>query len=591
MITKRFICIALNAALCAGSTALIGCSQQPASAPTPVSASSTAPAPEQTTAQAQAQAPYTPPTADQLYQMVAPIALFPDKLVAQVLAGSTYPDQVTAADTYLAQNPNLQGGALQDQVDQQSWDPSIKGLTVFPKVLDQMAQNIPWTTSLGEVYVNDPTDVLNAIQVMRQRASKHGSLANSAQMRVVEQPVAQATGDDEPADGYPPVYAGPDVVPAPQQAIEILSAQPDTVYVPEYDPQTVYGEEQPAYPGYRYEQPRYSTGDMVATGAIAFGVGIVVASLFEHSHHEDRPSYGWNSWGMNWGGGRSNDGGQGRGNGGGWQRPAVVHNDTTYVSNSTTIVNRYVTNNINNSVHTINSNNTNRGNTNNSVNNSDNTRSMVAPASAAGIARRAELARSQAPTAQRSMKAPDFHGALTKGEPARFARPVTPAPTRPQVLVAHVQTHGASNAVPSPRFAAHTATATHPVRVSTPIETAHSRDVQHPTPALHPVSPASERGTQVPAKRAAAMPSRAAHPVERAAPMERPAPPRLASPRAPSEVEQHAVSPRPHAAAPPHEPPQAQIARHEAAPHPVAAPRKPAPKDVRHPDKKDDQGH
>lgn len=628
MITKRFICMALKAALCAGTAALIGCSQQPASPQTaPASAASIAPA--DTTAQTQAPAPYTPPTADQLYQMVAPIALFPDKLVAQVLAGSTYPDQVTAADNYVAQNQNLQGGALQDQVNQQSWDPSVKGLTVFPKVLDQMAQNIPWTTSLGEAYVNDPTDVLNAIQVMRQRASKHGSLANSAQLRVVEQPVAQVDNDNAPAGGYPPVYSGPDVVPAPEQAIEILPAQPDTVYVPQYDPQTVYGEEQPAYPGYRYEQPRYSTGDVVATGAIAFGVGIVVASLFEHSHHDDRPSYGWNSWGMNWGDGRGNDGGDRGSYRERGQRPAVVHNNTTYVSNSTTIVNRYVTNNttnnINNSVRTINSNNNNDNtNTSTSVHNDKNPRNLAVPAAAAAAAaaavaaRRAELARSQAHIVQRPTTAPDFHGALTKGEPARFARPATPAPVPPHALVPREKAHATSNLIPMAHVEPHPVAATHPGITPTPIERARARVAQHSMPALHPVAPASEhiaptrpRVAQhsMPAlhpgsaanehiapvrarpERAVANPSRSPQPVERTAPLHRPAAvPTRAPPRAQPEVEHHAMPARPKAAPAPHEAPRAQIVRHEPA-RPVAAPRKAVPKDALHPDKKDDQGH
>ena len=289
--------------------------------------------------------------------MVAPIALFPDKLVAQVLAGSTYPDQITAADDMLQQHPDLKGALLADAVDPQPWDPSVKGLTQFPSVLDQMAQNIQWTTALGEAYVNDPADVMNAIQVMRQRAQRKGSLRSSAQMQVVSQ--AAPSDEAAAADGSaPPEYAGPAVVPAPEQTIEIQPAQPDTVYVPQYDPQTVYGEPVAAYPGYTYVQPRgYGTGQMVATGAIAFGVGVVVGALFEHHHDGGRgpgpnPGWGWNSWGMNWGG-------RGGGPGGGWRRPAVVHDNSVYVSRSTTVVNRYVTNNVNNSrtVNYINSNN------------------------------------------------------------------------------------------------------------------------------------------------------------------------------------------------------------------------------------------
>ncbi|MEO7068730.1 MAG: DUF3300 domain-containing protein [Rhodanobacter sp.] len=440
LITQRFICMALNAALCVTVAGLAGCNQQPTAATSPASSSSSAPAPAGTAAQAPL---YTPPSADDLYQMVAPIALFPDKLVAQLLAGSTYPDQVTAADNFLAQNQNLQGPALQDQVDPQAWDPSIKGLTVFPKVLDQMAQNLPWTTSLGEAYVNDPTDVLNAIQVMRERASKHGSLRSSARMRVVDQPVAQAVSYTVPADGYPPVYSGPSVVPAPQQSIEILSAEPDTVYVPNYDPQTVYGEEVPVYPGYSYERPvydghsdGYSGSQVVTAGVISFGVGILVGALLENSHHDRGPSYGWNSWGMNWGGDRNGYGGRGHGDGGGWQRPAVVHNDTTYVSRSTTVVNHYVTNNINNSVNNSVNNSNNRyiDNRNKNGGNSpnpmavarlhaqDNRATAVVPlVTPPARNHAAELSHPGAMIARTPATRPDFSGALTKGEPARFS--------------------------------------------------------------------------------------------------------------------------------------------------------------------------
>ncbi|HIC7212243.1 DUF3300 domain-containing protein [Burkholderia stabilis] len=272
---------------------------------------------------------YTPPTADQLYQMVAPIALFPDKLVALVLAGATYPDQVAAANTWVAQNPSLKGPALATAADTQPWDPSVKALTAFPAVLAQMASNPAWTTSLGQAYYNDPTDVMNAIQVMRQRAQTSGHLRSGGQMRVTQVAQAAPTGYT-PATDAPVVYAGPAIVPPPAQAIEIESAQPDVVYVPSYNPTVVYGEPVSSYPGYVYRPPAYSTGEVVAAGVITFGVGIAVgAAIF--GHHD----WSWHAWGMNWGaphpdGPRWN---------GGWQRPAVVYNHTTYVSKSTTVIN------------------------------------------------------------------------------------------------------------------------------------------------------------------------------------------------------------------------------------------------------------
>lgn len=350
--------------LCAGFVVIAGCNQ-PATPAQPLASSASAPAPAQTAAGAQ-QAAYTPPSADQLYQMVAPIALFPDKLVAQVLAGSTYPDQITAADGVVDQNPNLKGDALQTAIAQQPWDPSVKGLTVFPSVLDQMAKNIDWTTSLGEAYVNDPTDVMNAIQVMRQRASSHGSLRSSTQLTVQTQ---TATPVDYQSDGGQPVYS---VVPAPTQVIEIQPSNPDTVYVPEYNPQVVYGEEVPYYPGYVYEQPRgYSGGDLIAAGAIGFGAAILVGSLFGHHHdggYGGGGGYGWNNWGMNWGGHGGGGGGYGGGYGGG--RPAVVYNNNTYVSRSTTVINHNnVTNNNYGNNRTVNNINNNRNVGNTVVNN------------------------------------------------------------------------------------------------------------------------------------------------------------------------------------------------------------------------------
>ncbi|NTZ08111.1 DUF3300 domain-containing protein [Burkholderia metallica] len=272
---------------------------------------------------------YTPPTADQLYQMVAPIALFPDKLVALVLAGATYPDQVAAANTWVTQNPSLKGPALATAADTQPWDPSVKALTAFPAVLSQMASNPAWTTSLGQAYYNDPTDVMNAIQVMRQRAQASGHLRSGGQMRVTQAAQAAPAGYT-PATDAPVVYAGPPIVSPPEQPIEIESVQPDVVYVPSYNPTVVYGEPVSPYPGYVYRPPAYSTGEIVAAGVITFGVGIAVgAAIF--GHHD----WGWHAWDMNWGAPRP----EGPGWHGGWQRPAVVYNHTTYVTKSTTVIN------------------------------------------------------------------------------------------------------------------------------------------------------------------------------------------------------------------------------------------------------------
>ena len=277
-------------------------------------------------------AAYTPPSAEVLYQMVAPIALYPDKLVAQILAGATYPDQIGAAETWLAQNPGLQKTALTNAVNAQNWDPSVKSLTQFPNVLEQMASNLPWTTALGKAYYNDPSDVMNAIQVMRNRAYKAGTLKTSKQLRVnvAATPSAMAYTPGAMVTPLPEP-----VIESPEQYIEIAPSQVDTVYVPQYDPGVVYGEPLPVYDGYQYVEvppPVAVAGVPVVAGLLGFGAGIVLAESMER-----HPSWGWNSWNMHWGDPDRR-----------WHhgdrppppqaRPAVVYNNTTYVSQSRTVV-------------------------------------------------------------------------------------------------------------------------------------------------------------------------------------------------------------------------------------------------------------
>lgn len=301
----------------------------------PIKADSTPPAlaPAATPDAAQPQpAAYVPPDADALYRMVAPIALYPDKLVAQILAGATYPDQISAAETWLGQNPGLQRTALSNAVNAQNWDPSVKSLTQFPNVLEQMASNLPWTTALGKAYYNAPSDVMNAIQVMRNRAYKAGTLKTSGQLKVnlASTPAAVA---------YTPgavVTPLPDpVIEPPEQFIEISPSQVDTVYVPQYNPAEVYGQPLPVYGGYRYVEvppPAPVAGVPVMAGLLGFGAAIVLAES-----RDRHPSWGWNAWNMRWGDPERP-----------WRhgerppppqaRPAVVYNNTTYISQSRTVV-------------------------------------------------------------------------------------------------------------------------------------------------------------------------------------------------------------------------------------------------------------
>jgi hypothetical protein len=288
----------------------------------------------------QAQAPtttYAMPTPDQLYQLVAPIALFPDNLVAIVLASSTYPDQITVAWQWMQQNGGLKGPQLMQSVDQQPWDASVKGLTQFSDVLQQMATNLSWTSSLGDAYFNAPQNVMNAVQVMRQRAYQAGNLKSTPQQNVqIEnqpagtEPVAASSGEEHQVT----------VVQSPPQTIVIQPAQPDVVYVPSYNPTAVYGA--PVLP-----PPGYSTEAMVTTGVVSFGVGMLVGAAINNNNN--CCGWGYNSWNT------------------GWNNSSVHYNNSVYISNSNTFVNRnnYSNANYNN----VNRNNVNRNNINaNNVN-------------------------------------------------------------------------------------------------------------------------------------------------------------------------------------------------------------------------------
>ena len=286
---------------------------------------------------------YATPTADQLYQLVAPIALFPDNLVAMVLAASTFPDQVSAAYQWLQQNSSLKGQQLLDAANQQPWDGSVKGLTQFPDVLNQMATNLSWTSALGDAYYNIPQNVMNAVQVMRQRAYQAGNLKSTQQQNVTVENQAPGSGGAAPASSG---EAQTTIVQPPSQTIIIQPAQPDVVYVPTYNPTVVYGAPVAVYPG-------YSTGAMVATSLISFGVGMAVGAAISGG---GCCGWGYNSWGC------------------GWHNNTVVYNHNTYISNSNTFANRnnyYNRNNINaNNINrnNINANNINRNNRANNFN-------------------------------------------------------------------------------------------------------------------------------------------------------------------------------------------------------------------------------
>lgn len=213
---------------------------------------------QQTTAQAIPR--YAQQTPDQLQQLVAPIALYPDSLVAQILAASTFPEQVVEADRWVQSHPDLKDQALAQAVDQMPWDQSVKALVAFLSVLGNMDKNLPWASSLGDAYYNQGQDVVDAIQAMRHRAQEAGNLNSSPQETVT-------TEDSD---------------------IDIEPAGTDIVYVPAYDPWAVYGGAIAAWPGW-YPYP----GIWYAGSGAFFGAGYGIGFYSGYG-------WGWNHWGYDW---------------------------------------------------------------------------------------------------------------------------------------------------------------------------------------------------------------------------------------------------------------------------------------------------
>jgi uncharacterized membrane protein YgcG len=202
-----------------------------------------------------------PNSASELQALVAPIALYPDALVAQILTASTFPDQVAIAEYWMEQNKSLTGSALMQAVDTQSWDSSVKALTQFPSVLTNLAHNLTWTSSLGEAFHNQQAEVMTAIQTLRAQAKAAGTLKSTSQVTVVQQS---------------------------PQVIVIQPANPQIVYVPVYNPTVVYGTP--------YVTPGYSSADVAAAAVIGFGVGIAVGAMMSGGCC----SWGYSSWNCGW---------------------------------------------------------------------------------------------------------------------------------------------------------------------------------------------------------------------------------------------------------------------------------------------------
>ncbi|HXX53299.1 MAG TPA: DUF3300 domain-containing protein, partial [Thermodesulfovibrionales bacterium] len=201
---------------------------------------------------------------EQLEQILAPIALYPDDLIAQILMASTYPIEIVQADRWVKQNKDLKGDALTNALEKQDWDPSVKSLVNFSQVLSMMSEKLDWTQKLGDAFLGQEKEVMDTVQVLRRRAKDAGNLNTTPEQKVVVE----------------------------KETIIIQPANPEVVYVPTYNPTVVYGAwPYPAYPPYYYYPPGYVAG----AALFSFGVGLAIGAAW---------GYAWG--GCNWHGGDVN---------------------------------------------------------------------------------------------------------------------------------------------------------------------------------------------------------------------------------------------------------------------------------------------
>jgi hypothetical protein len=191
-------------------------------------------------------------------QLLAPVALYPDALLAQILMAATYPLEVVQAARWVQAYPNVQGPQLEAAMQQQPWDPSVKSLTAFPQVLAMMSAKLDWTQKVGDAFLAQEQDVMATVQTLRAKARAAGYLQSTPQQAVVVEP----------------------------QGIQIEPATPQVVYVPVYDPTVVYGPWwYPAYPPYYWYPPGYVVGADVFSFGLGVAVGAVLWGGFDWGHH------------------------------------------------------------------------------------------------------------------------------------------------------------------------------------------------------------------------------------------------------------------------------------------------------------------
>jgi len=242
----------------------------PATAPTPTPAAATAPAPAQPAA---APANETVFSREELDQMVAPVALYPDSLLAQVLMAATYPGNVADAVAWSKAHPQAKGDDAVKQVADQPWDPSVQALVAFPQALATLGQDPAWVQRLGDAFLAQPDDVMDAVQRLRHQAQDAGNLASNEYQNVSEQPLPAASAPVGDATMAAPAPAG-------DSTIIIEPSSPETVYVPSYNPTTVYGSwAYPSYPPVYYPPPPlyYGAGNALVNGMM-FGAGIAITN-------------------------------------------------------------------------------------------------------------------------------------------------------------------------------------------------------------------------------------------------------------------------------------------------------------------------
>ena len=226
-------------------------------------------APAQTPAAAQTTAAKIPN--DQLDSLVAPIALYPDPLLAQVLAASTYPLEIVQLQQWLAKHTDLKGEALAAAVEKEAWDPAVQGLAALPDVVKRLGDDIKWTNDLGNAFLAQQKDVMDAVQRMRKKASDAGNLKTTEQQKVTTQVVQT------------------------KEVIVIQQANPQVIYVPAYNPVVVYGPPIYPYPPIYYPPPGYYAAGV----AIGFGVGIAMGAFWGSGGWGYGPRWGYGSVNIN----------------------------------------------------------------------------------------------------------------------------------------------------------------------------------------------------------------------------------------------------------------------------------------------------